>query len=54
MSGLQNLLINVAYIGHWVHKQVIAQWHNHEAIIPEELFMFAYNRISQYGFSRTA
>jgi len=50
MSGLQNLLINVAYIGHWVHKQVIAQWHNHEAIIPEELFMFAYNRISQVDF----
>ena len=49
-SGLQNMLINVAYIGHWVHKQVITQWHNHEVIIPEELFMFAYNRISQVDF----
>jgi hypothetical protein len=44
------MLVNVAYIGHWVHKQVIAQWHNHEAIIPEELFMFAFNRISRVDF----
>ncbi|MEM9954324.1 MAG: recombinase family protein [Chloroflexota bacterium] len=49
-TGLQNMLVNVAYIGHWVHKQVIAQWHNHEAIIPEELFMFAFNRISRVDF----
>lgn len=48
--GLQHMLINVAYIGHWIHQQVIVEWHNHEAIIPNDLFMYAYNRISQADF----
>jgi len=50
MSGLQHMLINVAYIGHWVHQGVIVEWHNHEAIIPMDLFMYAYNRISSTDF----
>ena len=50
ISGLQNMLVNVAYIGHWIHQQVIVQWHNHQAIIPNDLFMYAYNRISQTDF----
>lgn len=50
LSGLQHMLINVAYIGHWIHQQVIVQWHNHEAIIPNDLFMYAYNRISPVDF----
>jgi DNA invertase Pin-like site-specific DNA recombinase len=49
-GGLTYILTNVAYIGHWIHKQVIVQWHNHEAIIPLELFMYAYNRISPTDF----
>ncbi len=49
-SGFQHLLVNVAYIGHWIHQQVIVAWHNHEAIIPNDLFMYAYNRISQTDF----
>jgi hypothetical protein len=49
-SGLQHMLINVAYIGHWIHKGVIVQWHNHEAIIPNDLFIYAYNRISAVDF----
>jgi hypothetical protein len=49
-SGFQQLLVNVAYIGHWIHQQVIVEWHNHEAIIPNDLFMYAYNRISQTDF----
>lgn len=40
----------MAYIGHWIHQQVIVEWHNHEAIIPNDLFMYAYNRISQTDF----
>lgn len=44
------MLINVAYIGHWIHKGVIVQWHNHEAIIPNDLFMYAFNRISSVDF----
>jgi DNA invertase Pin-like site-specific DNA recombinase len=49
-SGLQHMLINVAYIGHWIHKGVIVQWHNHEVIIPNDLFLYAYNRISAVDF----
>ena len=49
-NGLQHLLINVAYIGHWIHQGVIVQWHNHEAIIPTDLFTYAYNRISTVDF----
>lgn len=49
-SGFQQLLVNVAYIGHWIHQRVIVEWHNHEAIIPNDLFMYAYNRISQTDF----
>ncbi|MHB8629990.1 MAG: recombinase family protein [Aggregatilineales bacterium] len=49
-SGLRYLLTNVAYIGHWVHKQAIACWNNHEAIIPLDLFMYAYNRLSPTDF----
>ena len=51
-NGLQHLLINVAYIGHWIHQGVIVQWHNHEAIIPTDLFTYAYNRISTVDFPR--
>jgi hypothetical protein len=49
-TALQHMLINVAYIGHWIHQSVIVQWYNHEAIIPDELFMYAYNRISPHDF----
>jgi hypothetical protein len=49
-SGLQGMLINVAYIGHWIHQGVIVEWHNHEAIIPNDLFMYAFNRISPADF----
>jgi DNA invertase Pin-like site-specific DNA recombinase len=50
-SGVEYLLTNVAYIGHWIHKQVIVQWDNHEPIVPHELFMYAFNRISQTDFN---
>lgn len=50
LSALKDLLRQVAYIGHWVHQGAIVQWHNHEAIVPEELFMFAYNRLSPTDF----
>lgn len=44
--GLINLLTNAVYIGHWAHKGVIVQRHNHEAIVPLDLFMYAFNRLS--------
>lgn len=49
-DGLRNMLINVAYIGHWVHKGAIVHFNNHEAIIPLDLFMYAYNRLSPVDF----
>lgn len=49
-DGLRDMFCNVAYLGHWVHKGMIVQWHNHESLIPEDLFMFAYNRLSSTDF----
>ncbi|MCL4880437.1 MAG: recombinase family protein [Anaerolineae bacterium] len=49
-GGLRFLLVNVVYIGHWIHKEVIVQWHNHEAIVPPDLFLYAYNRLSPTDF----
>jgi len=48
--GLRGILINVVYIGHWVHKQVIVKWDNHEPLVPLDLFMYAFNRISATDF----
>lgn len=45
--ALKQLLTNAVYIGHWAHNGVIVQRHNHEAIIPLDLFMYAFNRLSQ-------
>ncbi|MBZ0282541.1 MAG: recombinase family protein [Anaerolineae bacterium] len=49
-SGLEYMLTNVAYLGHWSYRGVIEQWHNHEAIIPEDLFMYAFNALSKVDF----
>jgi hypothetical protein len=49
-SGLEYMLTNVAYIGHWSYRGVIEQWNNHEAIVPEDLFMYAFNAISKVDF----
>lgn len=50
LSGLMRMLVNVTYIGHWVHLDAITQWDNHEAIIPQDLFMYAFNRLSPTDF----
>lgn len=49
-SGLEYMLTNVAYLGHWSYRGVIEQWHNHEAIISEDLFMYAFNALSKVDF----
>jgi hypothetical protein len=49
-TGLAFMLVNVAYIGHWVHMGAVVQWNNHEAIIPLDLFMYAFNRLSPTDF----
>ncbi len=50
LMALKQMLLQVAYIGHWVHQGAIVQWDNHEAIVPHDLFMFAYNRLSPTDF----
>jgi len=49
-SGLSSLLTNVAYIGHWVYSDAITCWNHHEPIIPLDLFMYAFNKLSQTDF----
>jgi hypothetical protein len=48
LYGLRQILTNAVYIGHWAHNGVIVQRHNHEAIIPLDLFMYAFNRLSTF------
>jgi len=49
-SQLDNIFTNVVYIGHWVHQGAIAQFYNHEAIVDEVLFMYAFNALSRIDF----
>ncbi|MCI0711194.1 MAG: recombinase family protein [Chloroflexi bacterium] len=49
-ASLRHFLTNVVYIGHWVHRDVIVQWDNHEPIVPLDLFMYAFNRLSKTDF----
>lgn len=49
-SGLHSMLTNVVYIGHWIYKSAIVCWHNHEPIVPEDLFMLAFNSLSRTDF----
>ena len=51
--ALQNMLTNAVYLGHWVFKDRVVQWHNHPAIIPEDLFYQAFNYISPYNLDGT-
>jgi DNA invertase Pin-like site-specific DNA recombinase len=46
--GLIGLLTNVTYIGYWVHQGEVIHKSNHEAIVDEELFWYAFNRLSVY------
>jgi uncharacterized protein (UPF0147 family) len=44
-NGLLDLLTNVTYIGWWTYKGHIIK-NNHPAIVPEDLFWYAFNLIS--------
>lgn len=46
--GLMGLLTNVTYIGYWIHLGEITSKVNHEAIIEQDLFWYAFNRLSPY------
>lgn len=49
-AGLSHLLTNVAYIGHWTVNDVVVRWNNHPAIVPEDIFMRAFNYLSATNF----
>jgi DNA invertase Pin-like site-specific DNA recombinase len=51
MSGLKSILTNVMYLGHWTHKGVIVSWHNHEPLVAQDLFMYAFNTLSSTDFN---
>ena len=46
-NGLAALVTNAAYIGHWAVNKAIVKWHNHEPIVPEDVFMEAFNHVSK-------
>lgn len=50
MTNLDKLLTNVVYAGHWVHQGAIARFYNHEALVSEDLFLFAFNALSPHDF----
>jgi DNA invertase Pin-like site-specific DNA recombinase len=50
LSGIDKLLTNVVYMGHWVHQGAITRFYNHEPIVDEDLFMFAFNALSPLDF----
>jgi DNA invertase Pin-like site-specific DNA recombinase len=47
-KGLISLLTNVSYLGWWLHQGEVKDKHNHPAIVDEELFWYAFNRLSPY------
>lgn len=46
--GLISILTNVSYLGWWLHQGEIKNKNNHPAIVDEELFWYAFNRLSAY------
>lgn len=44
--GLQQLLRNAAYIGHWLVNDTVEHWNNHPAIVPLDLFLRTFNYLS--------
>jgi DNA invertase Pin-like site-specific DNA recombinase len=51
MASLGELLRNAAYIGHWAHQGVMVRKHNHEAIVPLDVFVYAFNKLSPVDFN---
>jgi hypothetical protein len=48
--GLTHILTHAVYIGHWMRDGQIVKYNNHAAIIPEPLFMKAFNYLSPVNF----
>ncbi len=48
-TAFKELLSNAAYIGHWSVNDTIVRWNNHPAIVPVDIFMRAFNYLSEYA-----
>jgi len=46
-DGLRSLMTNPAYIGMWIPFEGEPIMNNHEAIVPEDLFWYAFNRLAR-------
>jgi len=46
--GLISILTNVSYLGWWVHQGEVKIKGNHPAIVEEDMFWYAFNRLSEY------
>lgn len=46
-TGLTSILTNAAYLGHWALNGVITKWNHHAPIVPVDLFMRVFNRLSE-------
>ena len=52
-GGLSRLLTNAMYLGHWTYKGVVVQWDNHPAVVERDIFMQAFNYLSEQNLDGT-
>jgi hypothetical protein len=52
-KGLISILTNVSYLGWWVYQGQVKIKGNHPAIVDEDLFWYAFNRLSDYTLEGT-
>jgi len=52
-GALISMFTNAVYLGHWIANGHIVRWHNHPAIVPEDVFMKAFNYLSPVSLDGT-
>lgn len=52
-TGLKQLLTNVAYVGWWTFQGQVVERNNHEPIVDEQDFWYAFQRMSPYDVDGT-
>ncbi len=52
-SSLARMFTNAVYLGHWVTRGQVIKWNNHPAIVPEDVFMRAFNYLAEFRFDGT-
>lgn len=49
-GALERMFTGAVYMGHWVTRGQVIKWNNHPSIIPEDVFMRAFNYLSSLRF----